>query len=56
MIAAISTLDHAAHDVLRAKPRNVLHHVGHVDHAVARNHANFEIVEEREFHLCSWDC
>jgi len=39
--------------VLRAKPRNDPHHVGHVDHAVARNHGNFEIVEEREFHLCS---
>jgi hypothetical protein len=55
----VESLDHAAHDVLRAKPRNVLHHVGHVDHAVARNHAKFEIVEEREFHrfICApWNC
>src|SRR5215470_13854846 len=42
-----------AHDVLRPKPRNVLHHVGHVDYFVASDHTQFEVVEEREFHVCS---
>src|SRR5262249_57888624 len=30
----------------------VLHHVGHVDHFVASDHTQFEVVEEREFHVC----
>jgi hypothetical protein len=36
-----------------AQPRNVLHNISHVDHAVARNNTKFKIVDEREFLVCS---
>src|SRR5262249_8041296 len=52
-LRGVEPFDHTAHDVLRPKPRNVLHRVGHVDHFVASDHTQFEVIEEREFHVCS---
>ena len=40
------TLDQTADQVVRPRVRNLAHHQRHVHHAVALQHAQFEIIEE----------